>query len=102
MINPSAVTIPAVLLTDRYAKLRPTITRVQDRVLFSPQRIPTELELQAVGSPENSGQPSHPLQAKKLKSSSLGRGIGKPDQIFAASPFDWTAPDRSGAASKST
>jgi hypothetical protein len=47
MINPSAVTIPAVLLTDRYAKLRPTITRVQDRASFSPQRIPTELELQA-------------------------------------------------------
>jgi hypothetical protein len=35
-----------MLLADRYAELRET-TRVRERVLFPPQRIPSELELQA-------------------------------------------------------
>jgi uncharacterized protein DUF2851 len=47
MTDLDTATTPAAPLIDRYAKLRPTTTRVRDRALFSPQRIPTELELQA-------------------------------------------------------
>ena len=39
-------TIVIMLLTDRYAELHET-TRVRERTLFRPQRIPSELELQA-------------------------------------------------------
>jgi hypothetical protein len=35
-----------MLLADRYAELHET-TRVRERALFPPQRIPSELELQA-------------------------------------------------------
>ncbi len=39
-------TIVIMLLADRYAELHET-TRVREGALFSPQRIPSELELQA-------------------------------------------------------
>ena len=39
-------TIVMMLLADRYAELHET-TRVRERTLFPPQRIPSELELQA-------------------------------------------------------
>src|SRR5207249_2692533 len=39
-------TITTMLLADRYAELRET-TRIRERALFPPQRIPSELELQA-------------------------------------------------------